>query len=145
MLDLPSRYSGGRALKSYVLLYLARPTRARGMNSTRFDGVLRMSERFELSRLLMLPWTILREKTPEGDVILRVKEIPSAVGSGHSDADRERDLWNSLTESLRAYLHFGDTVPVPSDSPRLVRLAPSLTVTLEPMWKTQADQQTSGL
>lgn len=67
----------------------------------------------DIQRLMHLPWTILREVTPEGDVLLRVKEIPSAVGSGDSDEQRVEDLWESLSESLRALLHFGDPVPLP--------------------------------
>lgn len=67
----------------------------------------------DIQRLMHLPWTILREVTPEGDVLLRVKEIPSAVGSGDSDEERIEDLWESLSESLRALLHFGDPVPLP--------------------------------
>ena len=69
--------------------------------------------KMDLQRLLQLPWTVARETTPEGDVLLRVKEIPSAVGSGSTDGERVKDLWESLTESLRAYLHFGDPVPMP--------------------------------
>ena len=67
----------------------------------------------DIQRLLHLPWTIIRDVTPEGDVLLRVKEIPSAVGSGDSDEERIAELWQSLSESLRALLHFGDTVPLP--------------------------------
>lgn len=104
-----------------------------------------MSEELELKRLLMLPWTILREETPEGDTILRVKEIPSAVGSGESDSDRERDLWDSLTESLRAYLHFGDAIPIPADSPRFVHFSPVLSVTPQANWKTPDEQRTSSV
>lgn len=66
-----------------------------------------------VQRLLGQPWTIVRDTTPDGDVVLRVKEIPSAVGSGDSDAERETDLRESLEASLRAYLHFGDAVPMP--------------------------------
>ena len=66
-----------------------------------------------LRRLLALPWTIVPETTPEGDRLLRVREIPSAVGHGATDAELERDLWDSLRESLLAYLHFGDAVPQP--------------------------------
>lgn len=74
-----------------------------------------MTERTDetLQRLLWLPWTVLREVTPDGDVLLRVKEIPSAVGSGDSDEERVADLWEALTASLRALLHFGDPVPLP--------------------------------
>jgi hypothetical protein len=103
-----------------------------------------MSNELELRRLLTLPWTVLREVTPEGETILRVEEIPSAVGSGSSDTERERDLWDSLTESLQAYLHFGDTIPVPSDSPRFVRVSPALTLEQPVAWKTQDEQRTSS-
>lgn len=83
----------------------------------------------DLQRLLHLPWTILREETPEGDLLLRVKEIPSAVGCGRTEADLVADLWESLTESLRAYLHFGDAIPTPdgtSDSWRNLNPKPDL-------------------
>ena len=104
-----------------------------------------MVNQMELDRLLALPWTVLREQTPDGDVVLRVKEIPSATGSGVTDEQREAELWESLTQSLRAYLHFGDAVPVPTDSPRFVRQAPSLTVANEPVWTAPLEKQTSGL
>jgi hypothetical protein len=68
----------------------------------------------QLEHLLRLPWTIVKEVTPEGDHLLRVAEIPSAVGSGASTEEMEADLWESLRESLRAYLHFGDPIPVPA-------------------------------
>lgn len=67
----------------------------------------------DLQRLLRLPWTVIRDVTPEGDVLLRVREIPSAVGSGESDEECVADLWESLAESLRALIHFGDPVPLP--------------------------------
>lgn len=102
-----------------------------------------MSSDMEIRRLLTLPWTVLREDTLDGDVILRVKEIPSAIGSGATDDEREHDLWDSLTASLKAYLHFGDAIPEPADSPRFSRIAPTLLVRQEPTWKTQLDQQTS--
>jgi predicted RNase H-like HicB family nuclease len=70
-----------------------------------------------LRRLLALPWTVVPETTPEGDRLLRVREVPSAVGHGETDEELERDLWESLTASLEAYLHFGDPVPLPTGSP----------------------------
>lgn len=72
----------------------------------------------ELRRLLFLPWTIVPEVTPEGDRLLRVLEVPSAVGHGETDEELERDLWESLKESLKAYLHFGDPIPLPSGIPQ---------------------------
>jgi hypothetical protein len=71
------------------------------------------SEDRQIDHLMRLPWTIVRETTPEGDQLLRVAEIPSAVGSGHTAEAIEADLWQSLRESLRAYLHFNDPVPLP--------------------------------
>lgn len=68
----------------------------------------------QLEHLLRLPWTIVKEVTPEGDHLLRVAEIPSAVGSGTTSEDMEADLWESLRESLRAYIHYNDPIPVPS-------------------------------
>ena len=67
----------------------------------------------KLEQLLRLPWTIGAETTEEGDQLLRVLEIPSAVGTGSTPGELESDLWDSLRESLRAYLHFGDTIPLP--------------------------------
>lgn len=71
----------------------------------------------QLQGLLRLPWTIISETTPEGDLLLRVKEIPSAVGCGETEPAAIADLWEALTESLRAHLHFGDPVPVPTGVP----------------------------
>jgi predicted RNase H-like HicB family nuclease len=71
----------------------------------------------QLEQLLRLPWTIVKEITPEGDHLLRVAEIPSAVGSGATSEEMEADLWESLRESLRAYLHFGDPIPMPAGPP----------------------------
>lgn len=67
----------------------------------------------KLESLLRLPWTICSETTPEGDRLLRVAEIPSAVGSGTEDEELEYDLWESLRASLAAYLHFADPIPLP--------------------------------
>jgi predicted RNase H-like HicB family nuclease len=68
----------------------------------------------KLERLMSLPWTIVRETTPEGDHILRIAELPSVVVSGNTDEEMNAELAESLRESLRAYLHFGDPIPVPA-------------------------------
>jgi predicted RNase H-like HicB family nuclease len=68
----------------------------------------------QIERLMSLPWTILREVTPEGDRILRIAELPSVIAGGNTDDEMNADLTESLRESLRAYLHFGDPIPVPS-------------------------------
>jgi predicted RNase H-like HicB family nuclease len=68
-----------------------------------------------IDQLLRLPWTIVRETSPEGDLLLRVAEIPSVVGTGATPSDAEADLWESLRESLKAYAHFGDPIPLPKE------------------------------
>ena len=68
----------------------------------------------EIQRLLRLPWTVTVETSPEGDRLLRVREVPSAVGCGATEAEAIADLWKSLEASLRAYVHFGDQVPLPT-------------------------------
>lgn len=72
-----------------------------------------MPDPAKLEYLLKLPWTFVRETTPEGDVVLRVSEIPSATGTGMTDEELARDTWDSLRASLETYLHFGDRIPLP--------------------------------
>jgi predicted RNase H-like HicB family nuclease len=92
----------------------------------------------ELQRLLGLPWTIISETTPEGDLLLRVKEIPSAVGSGDTEAAAIADLREALTESLRAHLHFGDPVPVIL-TPERIQRADAVRAKLDELGITSAD------
>jgi predicted RNase H-like HicB family nuclease len=70
----------------------------------------------QLDHLMSLPWTIVRETTPEGDRILKVAELPSVIASGETDEEMNVELAESLRESLRAYLHFGDPIPVPAST-----------------------------
>lgn len=101
------------------------------------------SSESDLQGLLRLPWTIVKEVTPEGDVLLRVKEIPSAVGSGSTVDELVADLWESLTESLRAYLHFGDRIPLPQGvSDSWVRLNPKPAASKAPFIVSPASAQT---
>jgi len=69
-----------------------------------------------IEALLRLPWTIQVDASPEGDQLLRVAELPSVVGSGADEQQREADLWVSLRASMEAYLHFGDPIPLPPGS-----------------------------
>lgn len=73
----------------------------------------------QLEYLKRLPWSVKAEVTPENDLVLRVVELPAATGSGPTSDHKvaERDLWESLTETLRAYLQFGDPIPLPVDEP----------------------------
>lgn len=67
--------------------------------------------------LLRLPWTVVRDTSPEGDTLLRVKELPDVVGCGEDQEALEADFWASLRASLESYLHFGDTIPRPGFAP----------------------------
>ncbi len=73
------------------------------------------TEELKLTYLMRLPWTIVAEKTPEGDSLLRVRELPSVVGCGTSPEELEKDFWESFESALRAYLHFGDLIPLPAE------------------------------
>lgn len=73
-----------------------------------------MNETQKLEYLLRLPWTFVREVSPEGDKLLRVSQIPSAVGTGDTDIELETDAWASLKASLESYIHFGDPIPLPA-------------------------------
>lgn len=70
-------------------------------------------EQRKLKYLLVLPWTIYTEQTPEGDRLVRVRELPSVIGSGSNDEEIEQDFWDSLEATLRSYLHFDDDLPLP--------------------------------
>ncbi len=70
-------------------------------------------EQRKLAYLLGVPWTIYLETTAEGDRLLRVRELPSVMGTGTSDEEIEREFWDSLESTLRSYLNFGDEVPLP--------------------------------
>jgi hypothetical protein len=67
----------------------------------------------KIAVLLRLPWTI-DSTMEEGERVLRVRELPSVVVSGTDERELEREFWESLRESLAAYLHFGDPIPLPT-------------------------------
>jgi hypothetical protein len=73
-------------------------------------------ERRKLDYLLGLPWSIYAETTVDGERLLRVRELPSVMGSGDSDEEVEREFWDSLEATLQSYLHFGDELPLPLDA-----------------------------
>ena len=73
----------------------------------------------KLAHLLSLPWTVVPDTSPEGDRLLRVQELPAAVGTGVSDEQLSRDFWESLRATLETYLHFEDGIPLPPGVDRL--------------------------
>ncbi|MDP9201739.1 MAG: hypothetical protein M3P26_07380 [Gemmatimonadota bacterium] len=68
----------------------------------------------KLSYLLLQPWTIIPDLTPEGDKLLRVQELPAAVGTGENDEALTADFWESLRSTLEAYLQMGARPPLPA-------------------------------
>ena len=70
----------------------------------------------KLAYLLRLPWTFVTETTPEEDLLVRVAEVPAAVGTGATLEEIASDAWEALSDALRAHLHFGDPVPLPAGS-----------------------------
>lgn len=105
------------------------------------------NEERKLEYFLRLPWTLVTETTPEGDRLVRVRELPGAVASGETDEELEADLWDAIRAALRSYLHFGDRVPVPAGvvvpwdeearSPRNERDDQSRTGVAGPFWTVQ--------
>lgn len=68
----------------------------------------------KLAALLRLPWTIRVERdVDEGYIVARIGEIPSAIATGDTEAELERDLWESLRMSLQVYLDHDDEIPLP--------------------------------
>jgi hypothetical protein len=64
--------------------------------------------------MLRLPWTIVPDVSPEGDSLLRVTELPSAVASGNTPEKLEDDFWESLRSTLNAYVLHGEDPPLPT-------------------------------
>lgn len=77
------------------------------------------SQEQKVAHLLTLPWTVLPETSPEGDRLLRVRELPAAVGTGVTDEQLSRDFWDSLKATIESYLHFEDRIPLPPGVNRL--------------------------
>jgi hypothetical protein len=82
----------------------------------------------KLDYLLRLPWTIVPETTPEGDRLLRVRELRAAVGHGETDDELIHDFWESLRSTLLCYIHFNDPIPLPEGEEQLPWLLSDATV-----------------
>lgn len=67
----------------------------------------------KLAALLRLPWTIGVQRDPDGTLVARVAEIPDAIATGENEHELQKDLWDTLAESLRVRLEYGDDVPLP--------------------------------
>ena len=78
----------------------------------------------KIDYLLSQPWTLVPDKGDDGELLLRVRELPGAVGCGETPEEVERDFWESLRATLEAYLHFGDVIPKPPGVQRFAWEAP---------------------
>lgn len=63
--------------------------------------------------LMRLPWTIVPEVSEEGDRLLRVAELPPAVGCGETDKALAADFFESFAATLEAYVDADETPPLP--------------------------------
>lgn len=70
--------------------------------------------RQKLDWLIRQRWTIVKDVTPEGDQLLRVVELPAAVGCGDTDESRSADFWESFIATLEAYLATESIPPLPA-------------------------------
>jgi hypothetical protein len=73
---------------------------------------MKWTDEIKISYMLRMPWTIV-PSTEDGERVLRVREIPSVIATGVADEELDRELFDALRASLRAYLHFGDPLPRP--------------------------------
>jgi predicted RNase H-like HicB family nuclease len=72
----------------------------------------------KLTYLLRLPWDITVEEERDGEEVYhvgRVQEIPSALATGATLQELERELWDSLEASLECYLLNNDPIPMPDN------------------------------
>jgi predicted RNase H-like HicB family nuclease len=70
----------------------------------------------KVEALLRLPWTVSVEKSPEGDLVAHVLEIPGVVATGVTMKALGIDLWQSLKAALECFLEFNDDIPLPAGS-----------------------------
>lgn len=67
-----------------------------------------------LTALMRMPWGIVIERDEDdSSFVIQVREIPDAIGTGADEKLAAIDLWESLRESLRVRLIYGDDLPLP--------------------------------
>lgn len=60
-----------------------------------------------------LPWRVIVEIEEDGSLFARVDELPGAVAHGANEKELEREFWESVGQTIRAYIAAGDQVPMP--------------------------------
>lgn len=74
------------------------------------------TEEQKVEALLRLPWTVSVEKSPEGDLVAYVREIPGVIATGRTMKALGIDLWASLKATLQCFVEFNDEIPLPPSS-----------------------------
>lgn len=81
----------------------------------------------QLTALMRMPWGVsIEHETDDNTVVLQIREIPDAIGTGDDEKAAAVDLWESLRESLRVRLEHGDDITLPAGmvAPWLTNAAP---------------------
>lgn len=73
-----------------------------------------------VTRLIRHAWTIQREQLPDGDIALRIPELPHFVVAG-SEAEVADQFWGALEGYLRVAVRHGHALPeLPEATPSIV-------------------------
>jgi hypothetical protein len=70
----------------------------------------------KLDYLVRMPWTIVPEPADDGEIALRVRELPGSLVIGTAE-ELDTLYWENLRATLASLLHFGDEIPRPRFSP----------------------------
>lgn len=98
------------------------------------------SARIELA--VQQPWTVLISRDDDNGYVARVEEIPDAIATGETIEALERDLWESIRESIRARIAFGDPIPSAKRGAR-IRIGRAVAIPLQK--NSEVFERTAGL
>ncbi len=82
----------------------------------------------KLEWLLRQPWRVHVDREDDGSYFARVDGLQGAVADGRNSDELQRNFWESLRETLRAYLETGDHMPLPGNTLPPWDAAPARTV-----------------
>ncbi|HEX9563894.1 MAG TPA: hypothetical protein VF981_07980 [Gemmatimonadaceae bacterium] len=63
--------------------------------------------------MLRLPWRVKITHEDDGTLFAQAEDLDGAVADGANPEELEQSFWDSLRETLRAYLAAGDPIPLP--------------------------------
>lgn len=66
--------------------------------------------------LLVLPWSVRTERSPDGYLVATVAELPSIIATGDDEKSLSRELFEAMEALLTASLDNGDNIPLPPGS-----------------------------